>query len=418
MEWQVEEPFNLKLALCISLFSFSNYVTQPIYNAFVPVLLAQRLEHTAQVGFVLSFCNFLAMVIHPIMGALSDRTRCRYGRRRPYILTGAVFCGLSFLLIPWLTELWQWVLILAFYSLAVAYWRAPISAIMIDRVPQRHITRSNAVASCMLALASVFSYLSSNRIAASGIGFTWIFALGGGSAIVMAVIGCATVKEEDSRGIPLAKPHRGGRVAAAFSSLSRRQRVCFVSTLLVVIFAYIGNASFEYFFVLFSMERLGVTSGGATLYLAISMVAYFLGSLFISCMRRSLAPWGAVATTLSGAAVVLLLFFFFCMSMGSVEGIAWPVCLLYGLFWGCFNICMYPLLLRFNEGGHSGNLMGLYFVCTGLASALSPTLFGLLHDWVGSYSVLFAFCGTMFALALVALAVSRWLWKLSVDPSL
>lgn len=417
MQQQNDTPFDLKLALCISLFSFSNYVTQPIYSAFVPVLLADRLATTAQVGLVLSLCNFLAMLIHPMIGALSDQTRCRFGRRRPYILSGAVACGISFALIPWLTALWQWMLVLAFYSLAVAYWRAPVSAIMIDRVPPRHITRSNAVASCMLALASVFAYLSSNRMSASGTGLTWIFALGGASAVVMAAVGCATVQESDSRGIPSAPSPKRGGMGAAFLSLPRRQRLCFAATLLVVAFAYIGNSSFEYFFVLFAMERLGVSSGGATLYLALTMVAYFLGSLFISCTRRTLSEWAMVSGTLAVAGGALLAFFLLLCGPGGGAAAAFPVCLLYGLCWGCFNICMYPLLLRFNTGGHSGNLMGLYFVCTGLAGSLSPTLFGLLHDFTGTYVSLFAFCGAMFALALGALAVSRRLWEQPVAQS-
>lgn len=80
-------PFNWKLAFGIALFSFSNYITQPLYSAFVPLLLTQRLSTAAQVGAILSACNFLAMLIHPAVGALSDRTRCRFGS-----VGGPIFC--------------------------------------------------------------------------------------------------------------------------------------------------------------------------------------------------------------------------------------------------------------------------------------------------------------------------------------
>lgn len=115
------EKFNLKLAFCISLFSFASYVTQPLYSAFVPLLLSRKLEGAAEVGVILSFCNLLAMLIHPVVGEISDRTRCRFGRRRPYILSGAVLSGISFMLIPWLQTIGQFSAVLLFYSLALVH---------------------------------------------------------------------------------------------------------------------------------------------------------------------------------------------------------------------------------------------------------------------------------------------------------
>lgn len=59
-------------------------------------------------AFWLGICIFipraLDVLIDPIMGVISDRTRSRFGRRRPYILVGAILMALLFALLwvpPW-----------------------------------------------------------------------------------------------------------------------------------------------------------------------------------------------------------------------------------------------------------------------------------------------------------------------------
>lgn len=396
-------PFNWKLAFGIALFSFSNYITQPLYSAFVPLLLTQRLSTAAQVGAILSACNFLAMLIHPAVGALSDRTRCRFGRRRPYILSGALSCGLFFLLIPWLEGMWSLLAVLVAYSLTVAYWRAPVSAIQVDCVPPEHIVRSNAVSSCMLALASVMAYLFSNRLVSGGADLRLVFAVGGGAAVAAALWGCSIVREEDSRQMALTERQRepGGLAAA----LREQDLPALAAILLAVALAYMANSAFEYFFTLFSTEWMGLEAGRAPLYLAVYMGAYFLASLTCSILRSRRTPWRMVALFLGASACVQVLFFALCGSGPSMAlAGAWLLCVVYGGCWGMVNIYIYPLWLSFRREGRAGNLMGLYFVCTGLASTLAPVTYGLVRDGTGTYRSLFLFCGGVFFLACALLA--------------
>ncbi len=47
-------------------------------------------------GLALSISVFWDAITDPVMGYLSDKTRCRFGRRHPYILFGGIFLALSF----------------------------------------------------------------------------------------------------------------------------------------------------------------------------------------------------------------------------------------------------------------------------------------------------------------------------------
>ncbi|MGH7449294.1 MAG: MFS transporter, partial [Longimicrobiales bacterium] len=47
------------------------------------------------------------LLVQPIVGALSDRTWGRLGRRRPYFLVGAVFSSIALFFMPTSTGLWM-----------------------------------------------------------------------------------------------------------------------------------------------------------------------------------------------------------------------------------------------------------------------------------------------------------------------
>lgn len=50
-------------------------------------------------GLVITVTRIIDAVLDPGMGYISDRTRSKWGRRRPYLLLGAILCGLSSILL-------------------------------------------------------------------------------------------------------------------------------------------------------------------------------------------------------------------------------------------------------------------------------------------------------------------------------
>jgi maltose/moltooligosaccharide transporter len=60
-----------------------------LYNAYVPVFLKSTFGlRSSVIGFIMTIDNILAIVLLPLLGTMSDRTRL--GRRRPYILVGSL----------------------------------------------------------------------------------------------------------------------------------------------------------------------------------------------------------------------------------------------------------------------------------------------------------------------------------------
>ena len=67
------------------------------YDAIVPLILTNHfgMPQTAS-GAVMSLDNVLAVFMLPIFGALSDKTKSRFGKRTPYIFFGTIAAVISF----------------------------------------------------------------------------------------------------------------------------------------------------------------------------------------------------------------------------------------------------------------------------------------------------------------------------------
>ena len=72
------------------------------YDAIVPLMLVNKFGLTqSESGAIMAIDNVFALFMLPLFGALSDKTKSKYGKRTPYIVIGTVlaiaaFIGLSF----------------------------------------------------------------------------------------------------------------------------------------------------------------------------------------------------------------------------------------------------------------------------------------------------------------------------------
>jgi Na+/melibiose symporter-like transporter len=56
------------------------------------------------IGFIMTWDNIINMFLQPWVGARSDRTRTRFGQRKPWLMWGAPIAALFFLLVPFVRD--------------------------------------------------------------------------------------------------------------------------------------------------------------------------------------------------------------------------------------------------------------------------------------------------------------------------
>jgi maltose/moltooligosaccharide transporter len=100
------------------------------------------------------------LLVQPIVGAMSDRTLSRHGRRTPYFLIGAIFCSLSLLAMPYSSALWMAASLLWILDAANNITMEPYRAYVSDRLREEQHPQGFLTQSAFTGLAQTLSYLA------------------------------------------------------------------------------------------------------------------------------------------------------------------------------------------------------------------------------------------------------------------
>ena len=118
---------------------------------------------------------FTGMVVQPLIGVLSDKTTSVFGRRRPYLLGGALLSALALWALPNSAPITQWLssalhiqlpALFALFFAAVMIWildacvniaQGPYRALVPDVVPQEQHSLANSYISLAIGLGSVIA---------------------------------------------------------------------------------------------------------------------------------------------------------------------------------------------------------------------------------------------------------------------
>lgn len=93
-------------------------------------------DAAAAFGFITGVGALFALVANPLAGRISDRTAWRFGRRRTWILTGAVGGSLAVFAFTFTTEIWQVAVIWCVTQTLFNFQQAATSALLADQVPK------------------------------------------------------------------------------------------------------------------------------------------------------------------------------------------------------------------------------------------------------------------------------------------
>ncbi len=100
------------------------------------------------------------LLVQPVIGAMSDRTVSRWGRRTPYFLIGAILCSLGLLFMPFSPALWFAAGLLWILDAANNVTMEPYRAYVSDRLEREQHSLGFLTQSAFTGLAQTLAYLS------------------------------------------------------------------------------------------------------------------------------------------------------------------------------------------------------------------------------------------------------------------
>ena len=106
------------------------------------------------------------LIIQPIVGAMSDRTHTRLGRRTPYFLIGAILCSLCLFAMPYSSALWMAASLLWILDAGNNITMEPYRAFVADRLQPDQRSAGFLIQSAFTGLAQTLSYLAPTLLTA------------------------------------------------------------------------------------------------------------------------------------------------------------------------------------------------------------------------------------------------------------
>ncbi|MBS2009612.1 MAG: MFS transporter, partial [Cyanobacteria bacterium SZAS TMP-1] len=136
------------------------------------------------------------LLVQPIIGAMSDRTWGRLGRRRPYFLVGAIFASLALLLMPNSPSLYFAAALLWILDSSINISMEPFRAFVADKLNPAQRTRGFIMQSFFIgigatmanALPRIFHDCGITGLAANGVPLTVEYSFKIGAAMFLACV--------------------------------------------------------------------------------------------------------------------------------------------------------------------------------------------------------------------------------------
>jgi maltose/moltooligosaccharide transporter len=97
------------------------------------------------------------LIVQPIIGHLSDHSRSRFGRRRPFLLVGGLLSALALLIMPNASTLWAAIGALWLLTASINIAMDPSRALVADNLPHAQRARGYAVQVFFIGTGAVFA---------------------------------------------------------------------------------------------------------------------------------------------------------------------------------------------------------------------------------------------------------------------
>ena len=419
---------NYKNTFLIGLAFFAILMLWQVYNTYCPLileeLLANRYEDanklTYVIGIIMAMDNLAALILMPIFGVLSDKTKTKKGKRMPYILIGMLASALLFPLIATfylLNSLMGVILLIMLVLIIMQGYRSPAVALMPDITPKPLRSKANGIINLVGyigaiiagALAMVFKKTDGSS---QSLVYLWPFVIASIFMLIAMFILYFKVDE-----VKLLKENKeaieyGEKYSQSLENVSEERPLSkkdfknLIIILIAIFFWFMSFNAIETFNSLFCQKILNDSGihGTFTIILTVSSIISFivLSPLADKIGRKASILIGLLGLIIGLTIIAILAYF---TPVESIVNWVWAiyVCtILIGFSWALVNINSYPMIVEMANKNNIGKFTGYYYSASMIAQTLTPILIGIIMSLNDSgLRLLYVYSAFMMILATV-----------------
>ncbi len=390
----------------------------PIFNQYLPIFLqASNPEFEKQllaegrsipdiVGFglapglalfIMTWDNIINMFIQPWVGAKSDQTWNRFGRRKPWILIGAPIALLGFIFIPVAQSLIAIAAFILITNFGMALFRSPTVAWLGDLFEPNERSKANGIINLMGGIGGLLAYFGGG-ILFNSLGRSAPFIAGAIITALALTVVFIFVKEPEQ--IQLESREKQPGLFDNMKALLDHQDQSGIFVLLGILFWFMGFNALETGLSSFAVFTLGMQAGTASIYTGLVTITFILFAVPAGNFGTRYGRAAVIRLGLIGLSVLMLLGYLFIQNTITFA----IVLVLTGTFWAMVNVNSLPLVYDHGDEKRIGAFTGLYYFSSQFAAVLGPTLGGILVDVTGNqYRWLWLFAAFFMAVALAVM---------------
>lgn len=397
-----------------------------MYDSVIPKILTDTFHLNESItGIIMAADNILALFLLPLFGFFSDKSKSRFGKRRPFILFGTVAAVIAMNLLPIIDnsyfaapsslKLILFVVALGILLIAMGTYRSPAVALMPDVTPKPLRSKANAIINLMGAIGGMlflvitsFLYSAKRTNGLEHIDYTMLFVIVAAIMVVSVIIVLVTIKErkieQEVKTYEDAHPEEilVEKNEAGEAKLPAAVKKSLGFLLLSIALWFIGYNAITSWFTVYAAQVWNMALGEATTCLTVATLGAIVSYIPIGALATKI---GRKKTILGGVALLALSFFtgfVFTLIFDSFSPALYVIFLLVGLAWAAINVNSLPMVVEMCSGSDVGKFTGYYYTFSMAAQTITPIAAGTLLNKV-SYQTLFPYAAFFVALSFVTM---------------
>lgn len=387
-------PFPWRKTFILGFGFFGISIIWPLFNSLVPPFLEDLGLTATVIGFILTWDNIINMFFQPWVGAKSDRTVSRFGRRKPWLMLGAPLAALFFMLVPFVRENFALIaLAILGTNVSMALFRSPTIAYLGDLFRPAERSQANGVINLMGGLGGAAALFGGGALYKLGVPLPFI--VGSGVMLIAILIVLVAVREPAREVTVIADDEPQPGVLDNFRAVWRNADKSGLFLLSAIFSWFVGWNAMEAFFTLYARSVLGVPEGTGTQMLTAFAATLILFAIPSGLIATRIGRKRTITIGLAGMVAGLVIGFFIRTPTPLLIVLA-----VMGAFWALVNINSLPMVYDLGGAGQIGAFTGLYYFASSAAAITGPIASGGLIDLAGkNYAVLWLFSAVFIALA-------------------
>lgn len=389
-----------------------------MYNAIIPIILTYTFHMNETIsGAIMAADNVLALFLLPLFGSVSDRTRCSWGKRKPFILFGTIAAVVLMIMIPLIDNSYYenptmakealFIGVLGALLVAMGTYRSPAVALMPDITPKPLRSKANAVINLMGALGGVLYLVIASVMLNSKTeheNYLSLFLIVAGIMLISVGIVMMTVDEvrlnQEMKKYEAAHPEENFEIEddSGNTTLPKDVKRSLMFLLFSVAFWFFSYNAMETWFTTYAKTMWDMTTGKASLCLTVATVGAILTYVPVGAIASKI---GRKKTILSGVIIMTACFgilFVYTMLSSQFHPAMFVLFALVGMGWAAINVNSLPMVLEMCKGSDIGKFTGYYYTFSMSAQIATPIIAGALLEHV-SYLALFPYAAIFMAIA-------------------